>query len=105
MLHYQIAIAHWAYSGANSPSNCTPSSISVQEANLKNYAFVAAIGLVLGFAMVWWIRPDTSAGAIFVAVATILFCFVVSGALPLLGRLIQKSRASLSRVEKHDDIT
>ena len=32
----------------------------------------AAIGLLVGFALVWWVRPDAQAGAIFIVVVATL---------------------------------
>jgi hypothetical protein len=42
----------------------------------KNYALAGAIGLILGFGMVWWVRPDTSPGAVFLVIASMLLCFI-----------------------------
>ena len=38
----------------------------------------AVIGFILGIAMVWWVRPDNNAGAVFLVVATTAVCFAVS---------------------------
>jgi hypothetical protein len=57
---------------------------------LKNYAFAAAIGLILGFVMVWWIRPDTNAGAVFIVFASTLFCSVAGAILTYIGGLFRK---------------
>ena len=70
--------------------------------NLKNYAFAVATGLVLGFATVWWVRPDTNAGAVFIVVAVMLF---VAGVIPTIAGLFRKSSASPSSAVKHDGIT
>jgi hypothetical protein len=43
---------------------------------LKNNALAAAVGLILGFALVWWVRPDTDAGVVFLVFATTLVCFI-----------------------------
>ncbi len=42
----------------------------------KQYALDTAIGLLLGFVLVWWVRPDSSAGAVILVLATALICFV-----------------------------
>jgi multisubunit Na+/H+ antiporter MnhG subunit len=41
----------------------------------------AAIGLLVGVALVWWVRPDASAGAIFIVVAATLVGSVVGALL------------------------
>ena len=38
----------------------------------------AVIGFLLGIAMVWWVRPDNPAGAVFLVVATTAVCFAAS---------------------------
>jgi hypothetical protein len=38
----------------------------------------AVIGFILGIAMVWWVRPDNNAGAVFLVVATTAVCFAAS---------------------------
>jgi uncharacterized membrane protein len=43
----------------------------------KSYATSATIGLLLGFATIWWVRPDTSAGAVFLVLAITLVCSVI----------------------------
>jgi peptidoglycan/LPS O-acetylase OafA/YrhL len=48
---------------------------------LKNHAIAVAIGLIFGFVMVWWVRPETSAGAIFLVFATTILCFVLGAIL------------------------
>ena len=72
---------------------------------MKNYTTAAAVGLILGFAMVWWVRPDTNAGASFLVVASMLLCFVLGIALPIVGKLFRKRRVYSGRAVKHDDIT
>ena len=57
---------------------------------MKNYAFATAIGLILGFVVVWWVRPDTNAGTVFIVFATTLFCFVVGVVLTFIGGLLRK---------------
>ena len=37
----------------------------------------AAIGLLLGIALVWWVRPDAQAGAVFIVVAATLIGSVI----------------------------
>src|SRR5271157_4133527 len=58
---------------------------------LKNHVFATAVGLILGIAMVAWIRPDTPAGAVFAVVGTTLICFVL-GSLLYFGRDLLKPR-------------
>jgi hypothetical protein len=66
---------------------------SAREPTLKTYGFVAAVGLILGFAMVWWVEPQTNAGAVFIVVATALICFVGSFVLSFIGRLFPKEKS------------
>jgi hypothetical protein len=67
---------------------------------LKALGFVVAVGVVLGIAMVWWVEPATSAGAVFVVVATALVCFVSSVALNLIRGLFRKSPSKKSPSNK-----
>jgi hypothetical protein len=60
---------------------------------LNNYAFAAAIGLFLGIAMVWWVRPDTNAGTAFIVVASTIFCFVAGAVLTFVGKLFRTTRS------------
>ena len=60
----------------------------------NNRAFAGAIGLFLGFLMVWWVRPDTSGGAVFLVFATTLVCFVVGSILRPLGTYLLSRRIS-----------
>ena len=57
---------------------------------LKSYALGPAIGLILGFVMVWWIRPDTNAGAVFIVIATTLICFVLGTIITFVSGLLGK---------------
>ncbi|KJC52973.1 hypothetical protein UP09_01160 [Bradyrhizobium sp. LTSP885] len=66
---------------------------------LNNYAFASAIGLFLGIAMVWWVRPDTSAGTVFIVVASTVFCFIASVVITFVGKLFLKAPAAGG----HDD--
>ena len=72
---------------------------------VKSYTTAAAVGLILGFVMVWWVRPDTNAGAIFLVIATVLLCFVFASIFPVFGRFFRKRNLRPTRVPKHDDIT
>jgi hypothetical protein len=51
----------------------------------------AVIGFILGIAMVWWVRPDNTAGAVFLVVATAAVCFAASIALNFLMGLVRKT--------------
>jgi hypothetical protein len=51
----------------------------------------AAIGFILGVAMVWWVRPDNNAGAVFLVVATTAVCFAAGIALNFLMGLVRKA--------------
>lgn len=85
-------IASKAQLDANSPSNCVLWPLARRGSPpLKNTAFAVAIGLILGIAMVWWVRPDTNAGTVFIVVATTLFCFVAGALLTFIGRLFRNS--------------
>ena len=55
---------------------------------IKGLAFSTALGLVIGFALVWWTAPNPS-GAVFVAVATTLVCNVAGGVISFLIGLLQ----------------
>jgi len=57
---------------------------------VKTYGVVAAVGLLLGIAMVWWVEPETNAGAVFIVVATALVCFVANVVLTAIGGLFSK---------------
>jgi hypothetical protein len=59
---------------------------------LKNNAFAVAIGLLLGFAMVWWVQPDPATGAVFIVVASTLVCFITSVVLTVVGKLFAAAR-------------
>lgn len=43
---------------------------------MKSFGFAAAIGFILGVITVFWVRPDTSAGAVFIVLIVTLICFV-----------------------------
>jgi hypothetical protein len=44
---------------------------------VKSFGFAAAIGFILGVIAVFWVRPDTNAGAVFIVLIVTLICFVV----------------------------
>jgi hypothetical protein len=46
---------------------------------VKSFGFAAAIGFILGVIAVFWVRPDTNAGAVFIVLIVTLICFVVGG--------------------------
>ena len=56
-----------------------------------NSAAGVVIGVLLGFAMVWWVRPDTSAGTVIIIVTTTLICFAVSLIATLIGKVFRRS--------------
>jgi hypothetical protein len=58
---------------------------------LKNYTLAGAIGLILGFAVVWWVRPDTSAGAVFLVVTATLCCFIAGSILHFVSSIKPRS--------------
>jgi hypothetical protein len=70
---------------------------------LSNYIFAAGIGLFLGIAIVWWVRPDTNAGTVFLVVASTLFCFIVGVVLTFVAKLIGTARRPAAG--GNDDIT
>ena len=51
----------------------------------------AVFGLILGIALVWWVRPDNNAGAVFLVVATTAVCFAAGIALNFLTGLLRKT--------------
>jgi hypothetical protein len=58
---------------------------------VKSFGFAAAIGFILGVIAVFWVRPDTNAGAVFIVITVTLICFVVGvGANFILGLLKTK---------------
>jgi apolipoprotein N-acyltransferase len=63
-----------------------------REPPLNNYAFAAAIGLFLGIAIVWWVRPDTNAGTAFIVVASTVFCFILGVVLTFVGKLFASGK-------------
>jgi hypothetical protein len=60
----------------------------------NNHALAGAIGLFLGFVMVWWVRPDTSGGAVFLVFATALVCFVAASILRILSTYLMSRSTS-----------
>jgi len=54
--------------------------------NLVNHALSVAIGVILGAAVVWWVRPDSPGGAAFIVVVSTLICFTVGAIATLLSR-------------------
>jgi hypothetical protein len=78
-------------SKVSSSGDCRHFCLRRWRPTLKSYAFATAIGLILGFAVVWWVRPDTNAGTVFIVFAATLFCSVVSVILNFIGRLLRKS--------------
>jgi uncharacterized membrane protein YdjX (TVP38/TMEM64 family) len=74
---------------------------SLGSPTLNNYAFATAIGLFLGIAMVWWVRPDTNAGTVFIVIASTLFCFIAGVVLTFVVKLFRKGLSAGGK----DDIT
>ncbi|WP_284271247.1 hypothetical protein [Bradyrhizobium iriomotense] len=68
---------------------------------MNSYVFAAASGLFLGIAIVWWVRPDTNAGAAFIVVVATTFCLVSGVVLSFLGKVFAKARGR-SAGEKND---
>jgi len=58
---------------------------------LKLYTFSIALGLVLGFVLVWWIRPTTNSGAVFIVSASTILCSLVSVVVNFVVGLFRKS--------------
>jgi hypothetical protein len=52
--------------------------LSPEILRLKMYSFSLALGLVLGFVLVWWISPTTNQGAMFIVAASTICCLLVS---------------------------
>ena len=44
---------------------------------MKSFGLAAAIGFILGVIIVFWVRPDTNAGAVFIVITITLICFVI----------------------------
>ena len=74
-----------------------------REPTLHNYAFAASIGLFLGIAIVWWVRPDTNTGAVFIVIASTVFCFISGVVLTFVGKLFGAARGRSAG--GNDDIT
>ena len=60
-------------------------------AELKSLGLASAIGIILGIAMTWWVRPDTKAGAVFIVVTMVLICVVVGAVFNFLVNHFRKS--------------
>jgi hypothetical protein len=58
---------------------------------LKLYTFSIALGLVLGFVLVGWIRPTTNSGAVFIVSASTILCSLVSVVVNFVVGLFRKS--------------
>jgi hypothetical protein len=43
---------------------------------LSAHALSTAVGLLVGFAVVWWVSPDAS-GAVFLVLCAVLICNVI----------------------------
>jgi hypothetical protein len=56
---------------------------------IRNTLFSTAIGLLLGFALVWWVEPNGS-GAVFLVVLAALACNVMAVVLQYLGTFVSK---------------
>jgi len=54
----------------------------------------AGLGLIIGLALVWWVRPDTSSGTTFLLVATMLAAFAVRGMVLGLRAVLGKARST-----------
>jgi len=65
--------------------------IALGAGRMLNSAAGVVIGVLLGFAMVWWVRPDTSAGTVIIIVTTTLICFAVSLIATLIGKVFRRS--------------
>jgi hypothetical protein len=57
---------------------------------VKSYGFGAAIGFILGVIAVFWVRPDTSAGPVFIVFTVTLLCFVVGAVANFIVGLFRK---------------
>ena len=44
---------------------------------MKSLGLASAIGIMTGIVMIWWVKPDTNAGAVFIVVTMVLICVVV----------------------------
>lgn len=64
-----------------------------REPILLTNAFSTSLGLFLGIAIVWWVRPDTNAGTVFIVVASTVFCFILGVVLTFVGKLFAKGRS------------
>jgi hypothetical protein len=56
---------------------------------MKTLGLAAAVGVILGIAMLWWIRPDTNAGAVVIVVTTTLLCFIIGVIWQTVGRWLR----------------
>jgi hypothetical protein len=64
---------------------------------MKDVAPAAAVGLLLGIAVLWWVVPDTNAGAVFLVVSTTIICIVIL-------RAISFSKNFIKNLGKYKDI-
>jgi hypothetical protein len=58
--------------------DCKEDRLFPENIRLKLYTFSVALGLVLGFVLVWWIRPTTNSGTVFIVSASTILCSLVS---------------------------
>lgn len=58
---------------------------------MKSYGLPAAIGFLLGVMVVFWVRPETNAGAVFIVVTATIFCFVIGAALDFVLGLLKRN--------------
>jgi hypothetical protein len=57
---------------------------------LKNFAVAAAVGLIVGVLMVWWVRPATNPGTIFIVVVSTTLCVVLGTVVAYIGGFFRK---------------
>jgi hypothetical protein len=61
----------------------------------KGIALATAVGFLLGCSVVFWVRPDTDAGAAFIVVVGMLLCLVAQALfLAIRTKLNNRNRAA-----------
>jgi hypothetical protein len=58
------------------------------------HLLATAIGIILGVALVWWVRPDTGAGTALIVVIAVIVCFVTRSVILAMVGLFRKYGAS-----------
>lgn len=69
---------------------------------LKNFVLATAIGTLWGVALVWWARPSTSPGSVFLIVLCVLATHVVAAIGGWIGGFFARSATSPKSAIRND---